>query len=369
MSDEINTQAVIEEATAKAEAVKEIPAGYVNLLISTHGAYDCPASFHIRNYDINEAFELGSIAPEEMPVKICESLQKLIWEPEADVRNMLEGEVTEMVIKFYVSFYQRYIKDLDYAKYMTEADKKWVIDNVYGGHETQAYKDWLLGVETGRVPLKFDIDLTKVRFHKIPSEPQKTVHYSKPVIDPNTFKETPFSCDFGLPKFGDAAIVQLAMEKEFANEDKRYATTYANYKHNQEVDRRLLNGEKVDSNSKFYIPDNELREVKKYELRKTKFTMDMMKGMYIKKIDGKDVSDLPLAERIKLVNEDHRIDYNCWQTVSSEFQNLAVGPINKIEINNPITGGKSEIDFTFRALDLLAHIKNFRSDNADVKLV
>ena len=27
MSDEINTQAVIEEATAKAEAVKEIPAG------------------------------------------------------------------------------------------------------------------------------------------------------------------------------------------------------------------------------------------------------------------------------------------------------------------------------------------------------
>ena len=79
------------------------------------------------------------------------------------------------------------------------------------------------------------------------------------------------------------------MEKEFANEDKRYATTYANYKHNQEVDRRLLNGEKVDSNSKFYIPDNELREVKKYELRKTKFTMDMMKGMYIKKIDGKDI--------------------------------------------------------------------------------
>lgn len=85
MSDEINTQAVIEDATAKAEAVKEIPAGYVNLLISTHGAYDCPASFHIRNYDINEAFELGSIAPEEMPVKICESLQRLIWEPEAEI--------------------------------------------------------------------------------------------------------------------------------------------------------------------------------------------------------------------------------------------------------------------------------------------
>lgn len=365
---------ILKESEEKINEI--IPPGYVEIKMSTQGKYYAPKSFHMRNLDINEAFELGSISQEEMPVKILNILQNLIWEKDVKLKDFLEVEVTEVIIRFFVTFYQKDIKDQDFRKICLNSDntdlndyyKKWVLDNVYNGQETQAYKNWLNAVITGKTKILFDIDLTKVKFYPI-DKVKKQVEYKKSVVDPNTFEKKDFKVVFDLPRFGDAATVQVALQEKFGNEDKKYRTTYNNYKYNQDLENRRRRGELVDSSTEYYIPEKELNEVKSYELRKISYTIDLMKGMYLHSIDDVDYSDKPLSERVEIAKNDRRIDYNCWQTISEEFQKVNVGPIPKVVIEDPITGGKSEIDYTFRTLDLLTNIKNYRSDNASVEYI
>lgn len=341
-----------------AEVETECPPGYVRLRMSEEGHCEAPAVLHMRNFSVEEALELGSISQTELPIKIPKLLQKAILEEDVDINKFYEPEVSELSIHFYSAFYSPYLKDIPYK--VTEADKEWMLKNVYNGKVCPEYQSWLRGIETGKIQPKFDIDLNQVHYYKVDSNVKTAIKYKNPTFN--------FTCVFQYPRFGDAALVQKALEEEFREEDRRIGPLYETYKRYRDADARQKRGENIAMENIPYLNADDLAVVRDYELRRTQFIVTMMKGLYLKEIDGRNVENLKLSERIELA-KDPRIDFSTYQTISEEFSKLRIGPVPKVTILNPISNIPQEIDYPFRPLDLLAAIKNYRSDNASIEFI
>lgn len=339
-----------------AEVENSIPAGYVRIRMSTQGKYGAPASMHIRNFSIEEALELGSMSQEDIPIKVPQLLQKTIFEKDIDINKFYEPEVAEFCIHFYEAFYSNSLKELKYQ--ITDADKEWMKKEVFQGKESAEYQNWVRGVETGKINPTYEIDLRTVKYYTIPENVKKRIRYTN----------GDFSCEFQYPRFGDTAILQRALKEAFRTQDMQMGPLYEIYKRKQEAETRLRKGENVAIDQIPFLSKDDLDAVRAYELEKTSFIFTQMKGMQLCKFMGEDVSSKPLSERVEIA-KDPRIDFSAYQTVSEHFSKLEIGPVPKVSIVNPITGILQEIDHPFRPLDLLASIKHYKSDNANIEFV
>lgn len=351
MADEVLSQI---EKVASVET--NVPPGYQRIVMSTMGKYGAPAVLHIRNFSVEEALELGSIAQEEIPIKVTNLLQRIILEKDVDIKKFYDPEVSELCIHFHEAFYSSSLKDLDYT--IDEDDKKWALENMYNNVEGVDYQNWLRALNTGKIKLHYDIDLRSVQYYGIDEDPKKMIKY----------KNGDFNCVFQYPRFGDTVLLQKAVKEKFRAEDRKFGPLYETYKRKQDAEARLRKGESVAIESIPYLDEDDLQAVRDYELRKTAYVITMMKGLYLQEFMGEDVSDKPLSERVELA-KDPRIDFSTYQTVSEHFNKLQIGPVPKIVIKNPVNGLPKEIEHPFRTLDLLAAIKNYRPDNASIEFV
>lgn len=339
-----------------AEIERKVDPGYVRIVMSTQGKYGAPRVLHIRNFDITEALELGSIAQEELPIKVTDLLQRIIWEKDVDIQTFYEPEVAELCIHFYTAFYSNKLKDLKYTP--DEDDKEWIKQNIYNGKESAEYLNWVRGVETGKIPLQYEIDLNQVRYYKIPETPTSQIKY----------KNGDFECRFQYPRFGDTALLQKAIKEKFRVEDRQFGPLYETYKRKQDAEQRLRRGENVAIEQIPFLDQEDVQAVRAYELRKTSYIITQMKGLYLVNFNGEDISDKPLSERVEIA-KDPRIDFSLYQSVQDAFNKLQIGPVPKVTITNPVNGLPRELDHPFRTLDLLAAIKDYRSDNATIEFV
>lgn len=346
----------ISQIESIADTENNVPPGYVRIRMSTMGKYGAPESLHIRNFSVEEALALGSISQEELPVKVTNLLQNIILEKDVDISKFYEQEVSELCIHFYEAFYSSHIKDVVYE--VTEEDKKWMVDNIYKGKITPEYQNWVRGVETGQIQHKYDIDLRAVKYYKVPEVVKQFIKYSN----------GNFSCVFQYPRFGDSAILQKALKEKFRQQDTVMGPLYKIYKNRKDAEARQRRGENIAIDQIPDLDEEDTKAVREYELEKTSFIITTMKGMYLKEINGVDVSEKDLSERIELA-KDPRIDFSTYQTVSENFEKLQIGPVPKVTITNPVTGQKQEIDHPFRPLDLLAAIKHYKCDNASIEFI
>ena len=345
----------LQQAEALYTGEKEIPAGYVAIELSTEGKFGrAPKKFHMRNFDITETMELGGMEKKDIPIKVPEMLNNLIFEEGVSINDFLDVEAAETMARFYAAFYQTVIRDVDYT--VTDEDKKWVLENVYKGVKEGPYQNWLIDLQNGTIKPTYDIDLTRLDFYEIPDNVTGRVKWER----------NGFVAEFQIPKFGDSAIVQNAIQNEFAERDKRYSQSYQNYQKNQELDAAKKRGEVIDPGAYTYIPDSEMRELRKYELEKTAYSLKLLKGLYLASVDGVDVSSKKLSERVKIADEDRRIDYCCFQTVSEYFQKLKIGIMPDVLVKHPITGKMEKINHPFRALEILTLVRNFRPDGCNL---
>lgn len=358
MSNEIQTaDEILKQIEAVAAVEKEVPPGYQRIVMSTKGKYGAPPVLHLRNFSIEEALELGSIAQEEIPIKITSLMQRIILEPDVDIGSFYDQEVAELSIHFYRNFYSHVLKEQTYE--LKEADKQWMLKEVYKGKATAEYQNWLRGVENGQIPLKYDIDLNSVGYYRVPDGEVKTkIKYSN----------GNFNCIFQYPRFGDTALLQKAVQEKFRTQDRQFGPLYEIWKRKQEAEARYRRGENVAIDAIPYLDPDDTKAIREYELEKTTYIISQMKGLYLCEIMGEDLSDKPLSERVEIA-KDPRIDYSTYQTVQDTFGKLKIGPYPKIQITNPVSNLQQEIDHPFRTLDLLAAIKNYRSDNANIELV
>lgn len=353
----MSEETILHQIENVAKIEKEIPPGYQRIVMSTKGKYGAPPVFHIRNFSVEEALALGSIAQEEIPIKVTALLQQIILEEDVNVETFYEQEVAELSIHFYRSFYSNRLKDQKWE--LTEKDKEWMKNEVYAGKECAEYLNWVRGVETGKLPLKYEIDLNTVGYYRVSDEDvKKNIKYSK----------SGFSCIFQYPRFGDTALLQKAVKEKFRTQDRQFGPLYETYKRKQDAEARLRRGENVAIDQIPYLDADDLQAVREYELEKTSYIISQMKGLYLKEINGEDISKKPLSERVEIA-KDPRIDFSLYQTVSEEFGKLKIGPVPRVKVLNPVSNMMEEIDHPFRTLDLLAAIKDFRSDDANIELV
>lgn len=343
----------IEQAAA---IEKECPPGYVRIRMSTAGKYGAPPVLHIRNFSVEEALALGSMAQDDIPIKVPALLQNTILEKDVKIEDFYEAEVAEFCIHFYEAFYSHSLKEIAYE--VTEADKLWMKNNVYHGRETEDYQEWIRGLETGKLTPKFEIDLRRVKYYAIPEKPTKLIKYTN----------GDFTCVFQYPKFGDTAILQRALKEKFRSQDAQMGALYEIYKRKQDCEARLRKGENIAIDQIPYLDEDDMKAVREYELEKTAYIFTTMKGLQLREFNGQDVSDKELSERVEIA-KDPRIDFSAYQTISEHFSKLQVGPVPKVTITNPVSGELKEIDYPFRTLDLLAAIRHYKSDNASIELI
>ena len=69
------------EAEKDVKAVSEVPAGYIEVKLSTRGKVGAPEVIHVRNFKVSDIIGLSMSTQMELPIRLTEILDDMILEP------------------------------------------------------------------------------------------------------------------------------------------------------------------------------------------------------------------------------------------------------------------------------------------------
>ena len=73
------------------EEINEVPGGYYTIQLSEKGRLGCaPAKFHMKNFTTEGMIDLSMVQPEELPIKLADCLDDLIWEKDVSIKDFNE---------------------------------------------------------------------------------------------------------------------------------------------------------------------------------------------------------------------------------------------------------------------------------------
>jgi len=332
-------------ASSKVPGKKSVygaPPGYLPIEMSTEGRFGVPKVVHVKNFTTEFLVDLSLANNELLPERLINSLQSLIWEKEVEVANWPEPMAIELLVKIYANFFTPVLTSVDFPVY--EEDLTYLEEK---GKSAQK-KD----IEEGKFIPKIDIDLRS--FHSLPLDPKAKdfIRYEK--------KDKTFSVKMrSYIRLKDSVLIRKAVEEAYRETDKKYA------KIKQDIELRsvLLSKEKYDNLP--VIDDYEFLEWKAYEAQRTLFTIQLAKAVGLVEYNGKNVDDLPLDEKAKIVESDAHFDADLSKLIDKQVEKLRFGIDPEIEVKNPITGEVCKRAFTFRLLDILQAVQLSESTEYD----
>ena len=337
-------------AVAESAAGAAVPAGYIKVDLSTKGLVGAPAVFHIRNFNTRDIMELALTEEEALPSRIVALLEDLIFE-DVDVTAFHEAEVVETLVVVYKAFFKPILEDVDFP--WDETDLQ-AIDSLYPAVAEEKKNALLKGLWKP----KTDINLAEdVSTFDIPDD-------FKPVARIQ-HRETGFSCSFGLPKYGDVLVLKQWLKDNFEEQEKAFAKTIQLLKIREAMLERFEAGEDIDLSRVPVIDEEQEAAYQRLEIKKTAALVDVIRGLHLKSFEGKDVSGLPLSERIRLV-QDPRVDVNVAKKLDKYFGNLEFGIKPVVTMKNPITGDLCSRRFSFRLVEILQAIQVHSTDEYDL---
>lgn len=355
-SDLPSVNSRIEEVGKIAGSVKteyEVPSGYISIELSTNGLLGAPKRFHTRNFDTSDLLNLALSEDEELPEKVAKMLDNLILEEDVSVMNFHEKEVVEYLARLYQAFYSGTLRDVDFP--WTDDDLEFLKKTV--GNTTE-YESRVDDLKSRRWVPKMDVDIAAVETHD---------------LDPETFrtnmtlteKKTGFSAGFSFPRYGDVIVLRNFIMQQFRETDKQFASLRDTLRFRRDAEERMRRGEDISLSRIPNIPDFEKDKFRTYETEKSIFSAIAIKALHLVSFDGRDVSNLPLKERIELA-KDPRIDYKMMKTVTEFYQKMHVGIKETVSILNPIKGVVEPREYSFRLIDLLQAVKLYEPDEYDI---
>ena len=92
----------------------------------------------------------------------------------------------------------------------------------------------------------------------------------------------------------------MFIDDVYQNEDRKYARLGQIIKLRQDANERMLKGENVDWTKIPAVSARDEEDYKEYEVSKALFTTTASKALYLLEFDGKDVSHLPIEEKIEM---------------------------------------------------------------------
>jgi len=332
----------------------EVQSGYITIELSTNGLVGAPKRFHARNFDTADLLNLALSENEDLPEKVAKMLDNLILEEDVSVLNFHEKEVVEFLVRLYQAFYSTVLKEVDFPWNEEDID---FLKKQYGENSTE-FQTRYADLKAGREKPKVDIDLAAVRTVDIDPATFRTDIYL-------TEKATGFQAGFSFPRYGDVVVLRNFILQEFRQRDKEFANLKEILKFRQDAEQRIRQGEDIALGRIPNIPEFERNKYKEYETEKSIFTVIAIKALHLIMIDGKDVSNLSLKERMELA-QDPRLDYKMMKVVDDFYKKMNIGLEGKVVMKNPLKGVVELRDYSFRLVDLLQAIRLYESDEYSI---
>lgn len=340
------------------EATTIAPNGYIPVRLSTKGFLGAPKLFHIKAFDSSDLTNLALSEQEDLPIKIIELFDNLIYEDDVTVADFAEDEVVELIIVMIRSFISRYIRDIPYD--ITDEDKEFQA-KFFGGKDTEGYKAWLDSIENKVLKPKITIDIDSLKYHEVDENTKTIVKIQNSV--------TGFSAKFSYPRYGDVAVLKKFLDNYFSEKDRRYAKIVAIQRRKLELENEAFT-KKTDINIRHLpgITPEEEKELKEYDFEKAGVMVQALKALHLKELNGKDVSNLSLGDKVDLVLKEPGYTHEIFTQVTNYFdQNLKVGiNTDSVMYQNPITNRRGEHRFPFRLDYLLQTLRDTSSDYTSI---
>ena len=335
---------------AAVEQREDIPSYYVKINLSTEGKVGAPKEFHIKNFSTRDIMELALTEEKDIPEKLLHILQSLIYEKNVDVSSFHESEVVETMVRLYVTFFSP-ILEIDFPVEESDYEELRALDSKDAENKIQALK-------AGKWKPKVAINiLNDINTYPIPEDfkPYATI----------ISKKSKFSITFGLPKYGDIIVIKKWLAENYDNQEKKFAKLKKMLELYNSLMDRYNAGEDIDLNKLPVIDPVEEDEFNKFQLAKAAALVDVIRALHLVNFDGKDVRDMPLSERTKLV-QDPRVDVSVAKKIDMYFDNLKFGIDPEVQMLNPITGKPCKRRYSFRLADLLQAMQLSESDEYDI---
>lgn len=306
------------------EAIKgnEIPAGYIEINLSTKGKVGAPKSFHVRNFKVGEILTLSLSSDEELPRRLIDILNDAILE-DIDVSQFHENEVIELMLYVYSSFYQRVIEDIQFP--LDDED----IDHISSTNEALlkdlAESKW---IPRTSIDINSDIDLYDI---------------DEDAFNPNITikdKQTGFYVTFGFIKYGDRLVVKKWLDDFYKEEESKFEKIKKQIQYNNNFARNPERQIKID-------PDEE-KAYNDYLTEKMQTLADVSRIISITDYNGMDVSNMSIGDKYKLMSSDARIDYGMISKLIKRQNKIPFGLKPIVRMKDPILNKPCERRFSFR---------------------
>lgn len=345
----------IKDAENKAKNLLEIPAGYTEIRLSTEGKINCaPASFHVRNFTTEDLMNMATTDQAEIPVQVMKILQEIIYEKDVDIKKFHENEVIETLFIIFRDFFSSILTDIPWE--LTDEDKDFLAAE-HGGKQSPEYLNRIASYEDGSWVPRWDIDLESFSFYKIPDD-------FKSVVEAK-FNDT--TVEFSMPRYGDVLILKKLLDVYFKEEENKYRQISQNIQEKARLKKMFAEGKSNNDGSRIYIPKTEEDAYNEYSKRRLIFSATAVKALHLKSLNGKNLENLDLSERIKIVEENPAIfSHGVFKQVTKMFADMKIGINPETKGKDPITGRITDVRYTFRVFTLLQAIRD--NDNNKVTL-
>ena len=353
------------EVAATAQELREeqkIPAGYVSIELSTKGKFGAPKLFHMRNFATEDLVGLSLSDDDKVQIKVLEMMQSLIWEKDVKVADFHEKEVVETLVRLYRKFYQTKLREVTWE--LTDEDRQ-VIATEMGGADNPQYKARIAAIERGEEKATFDIDLNTLEFYNVDeAKVTGTARVSKEIDGKK------FIVEYSYPKYGDSVLLRNFMYAlpEFKDGEKKFRAIRENVKFRQKMEQQWEEGKNVDLTRIPRFAEQDMDAFKEYEEKKARFATRCVKALHLKSIDGKDLSNLPLEEKLQYA-DDPRLDHNTFAQINKLYDEMKIGVNENIKAIDPYTRKVTEIKYPFRVFTLLQALRDNESDGATIEFI
>jgi len=353
----------IQKARQDFDAKLTMPAGYVEVVLSTRGLVGAPARFYIRNFSPEDLMKLGLSDKEDVPLELIKVLDSLIYNPDNNpmlsVKNFHEKEVIELLLFLYETFYTTIFPNQEWI--LTDEDWEF-LKQQHGGEDSDEFRAQERAIKNKTWKPVFDIDISALDYYEIPDDIKLKARIDRKYSNQN------FSATFTLPKFGDFITLKYFIDSIYKEEDKKFARIGETYKFRKEAEEKLMNGEKINLASIPNVPKADLDKFKEYEVNKSLFAITASKALYLDEFDGENVSQWPLEKKLELA-KDARLDYSTFKMVQDHFNELKFGLKEDITVRDPILGEVVTRKYTFQLIDLLTAIRDTGASETTLSFV
>lgn len=334
----------IKDAEVEVKSAMEVPAGYLEIRLSTRGKVGAPEVIHVRNFKVSDIVTLAMSSDSEIPSRLISVLNSMIFE-DVDVSQWHEKEVEELMVYIFRTFYKSVIEDVDFPLSQEDYD------------ELAKDPERLEDVKSHKWVPKTSININKdVEIYDLPKDFKSKVTIKN--------KKTGFYCTFDYIHYGDQIVIQRWLDSYFAEEEAKFKPLKNQIQFNANLIKGVEKDPEILNKIIKYNPEEE-KAYNEYLIERLRVLSEVAKIISITDYNGLDISKLSVGEKYDLLKDEARIDYGMISKLNAKQLKMKFGIKPEVSMYDPILGEVVKRPFSFRLATILQAMQLSGLDDYD----